>query len=535
MRIREVIFEGPDGLVEPVRYEIAPGLVAVGPTEPLVGWISGLLFGSGEGPVWEGRLRAEIEEDEERRVIERALGPMEEAPPLLDPSQAPLRILRKIPRPAVVGEEERRRLQELLPKLEAELAAQDEMERLDAELRGLQHEIFVVEGRIEEVERVRAAERKAQERAAPYRAVELPEDLDARIAAFEQARARRDEKEVRFRKELERVVQTEAESRLELRKDVRLWGALGVGLLTFALGLLTPWKGLAVFSIPAFGICAAILLGAISILQQREEAIRQRLFLEDRLGELDRAFAEESRGIQEVFTATGSESLEELRAWLAAAREAEEEVRLAAEARAALEAREETRQAAETRARLSREIEAREKKLASLAAGTFRSAGEIQSEIAEIRSRLGGEGERADPSAALLDAAAACAGCDRATLLKTLGKRASQLLAALTDGRWKSVGWGGAGGLALKGESGVSRFTELDHEDREAARAALAFAVTEASGGPLVLDAPFDELAPELQQRLAKALQWLAGQGVQIVHRTEVGTFRKAAVVVEAA
>src|SRR5690554_2454446 len=149
MRIREVIFEGPDGLVEPVRYEIAPGLVAVGPTEPLVGWISGLLFGSGEGPVWEGRLRAEIEEDEERRVIERALGPMEEASPLLDPSQAPLRILRKIPRPAVVGEEERRRLQELLPKLEAELAAQDEMERLDAELRALQHEIFVVEGRIE--------------------------------------------------------------------------------------------------------------------------------------------------------------------------------------------------------------------------------------------------------------------------------------------------------------------------------------------------------------------------------------------------
>jgi hypothetical protein len=535
MRIREVTFEGPEGLAEPVRYEIAPGLAVVGPGEPLVGWISGLLFGSAEGPAWEGRLRAEIEEDGDRRVIERALGPMEEAPPLLDPSQAPLRILRRNPRPVVVGEEERKRLQALLPQLEAELAAQDEMERLDAELRALQHEIFLVEGRIEQVERARAAERKAQERAAPYRAVELPEDLDARIAAFEQARARRDEKEARFRKELDTVARTEAESRLELRKDLRLWGSLAVGILALALGLFTPWKGLAILSIPAFGICAAILLGAISTLEQREEAIRQRLFLEDRLSELARTFAEESRGVEEIFAATGVGSLEEFRAWLAAARQAEEELRLATEARTALEAREETRLAAETKARLSQEIDAREKKLASLSAGAFRSPGEIQSEIAEIRSRLGEEKQRTDDSAALLDAAVACAGCDRATLLKTLGKRASQLLVALTEGRWKSVGWGGSGGLALKGESGVSRYTELDHEDREAARAALAFAVTEAVGGPLVLDGPFDELAPELQSRLAKALQWLAGRGVQIVHRTEVAAFRKAAAVVEAA
>nr|PZM91788.1 MAG: hypothetical protein DIU72_08770 [Pseudomonadota bacterium] len=535
MRIREVVFEGPDGLGEPVRYALGAGHAVVGPNEPLLGWLSILLFGGDGGAGWEGLLRVEVEEDGERRAIERHLGPFQAIEPLMDPAQAAARWLRPLPRPVVLSPQERERLSALLPQLEAELSAQSELERLDEELRALQHEIFTVDTRIEELERARAAEREALDRAAPFRAVELPADLDARLEAFDRALARRSEKEARLRKELDAVQQWERESPVDPLRDVRLWSGVGVGLGSMALGLLTAWKGLAILAIPAFGIPAAILLGAISASQQREQAARRRGFLEERLAELERSFASESRGVQELFAATGTESVEQFRAWLQAAREADEAARRATAAREAVEARDDIRQAAETKARLAREVETREKKMAGLAAGSFRSAGEIQREINEIRSRLSGEEERADASSEFVDAAAGFAGCDRATLLRTLGKRASQLLSALTDGKWKSVGWGASGGLAVKGDSGVARFPELSHEDREAARAALVFAVAEARGGPLLLDRPFDDLPAAFQARLARALKWLAGQGVQIVHRTEVAGFRRDAAVVEAA
>ena|GEM_PF-2980786 len=535
MRIREVVFEGPDGLGEPVRYALAAGHAVVGPNEPLLGWLSALLFGSDGGAGWEGRLCVEVEVGGERRAIERHFGPFQAADPLLDPAQAGVRLLRPLPRPQVLSAEERERLSALLPQLEAELAVQSELERLDEEVRALQHEIFTIDSRIEELERARAAEREAVERATPYRAVELPADLEARLLAFERARARRDEKEVRLRKELEALEKAEAEPRIDPTRDARLWAGAGAGLVSLALGLLTAWKGLAILAIPAFGLPAVVLLGAISASQQREQAARRRALLEERLAELERSFARESQGVQELFSATGSESVDQFRAWLEAAREVEEAVRRASAAREAIEAREEIRQAAETKARLLREIEAKEKRIASLAAGAYRSAGEIQREIAEIRRRLGGEEEAKDVSAELVDAAASCAGCDRPTLLRTLGKRASQLLAALTDGKWKSVGWGASGGLAVKGDGGVARFSDLPHEDREAARAAVAFAVAEAAGGPLLLDRPYDELPPAFQARLARALKWLAGQGVQIVHRTGVAGFRRDAAVVEAA
>lgn len=536
MRIRELIVEGPGPLDDPLRYHFGAGHLVVRSEEPVLPCLAFLLYGGEPPPGFSGGVQAEIEKGGTRRTLERKLGLMEEGEPFL-PVGAFFHLLPR-PRPVIITESERAELGARLPQLEAELRALEEMESLDGELQSLQHELSATEARLEERERVSEAWHAAVARVEAYRRVKLPPDLEKRLEAFERARARQEEKERRLRQEIEEVERREAENRVDLRRDRRLWLSVGAGLLLLLLGALSPWKGVAVLSIPSFGISAALLLSAISSLQQREEIGRRRLLLAGRLSESEKEKEASRRDIGVVLEATQSASIEELRAWMREAAAAEEEARARAEDLEALESREEIRGAAAERERLSAAIEAAEKKLTALAAGAFRSPGEVRVEIAEIREKLASGGAEADDSGAFLEAACRCLGCDRAQLLSTVAKRASQLLAALTDGRWQKLGWGASGGIALKGEAGVSRFSELEHEVREAARAALVFAAAEhaaqGEGVVLLLDRPFDDLRPEYQGRLAKALKWLGERGVQIIHRTEVAIFRRAGAILEA-
>lgn len=537
MRIRELFVEGPGPLDEPLRYELGAGHLVVHPDEPILPCLAALLYGAEPPLGYMGGLRAELEEGDARRSVERQFGMMEEGQPLFPGGG--FWHLRRTPRPLVISDSEREELRAALPRLEAEMRAQEELERLDSDLQGHQHELSVVEARLEERERAAAAFRAAEERAEAYRKVALPPDLDERIAAFERERTRLEEKAARLREESEKEAKREAESQVDLRRDLRLLGGTGAGLLFLLLALLTPWKGLAILSIPSFGVSAALLLTAISSLQQREEAGRRRALLEERLAEAEKERAAQSRDFEVLLEATQTASLEELQAWKQRAREVEEEARQAAEALAVLDAREEIRTAAERRAQLLAAIDAGEKKIAELAAGSFRTSAELQYEIAKIREKLEGGGAPEDDSGAFLDAACRALGCDRAELLQGVGKRASQLLSALTEKRWERVGWGASGGMALKGASGVARFTNLEYEEREAAKAALLFAAAEMAakreGVILLLDGPFDELASPYQARLAQALRWLGGQGVQILHRTGAEVFRRAATALEAA
>lgn len=537
MRIRELIVEGQGPFAEAVRYSFGAGHVVVRPDDPVLGWLGCLLFGAAPPSGWEGRLEARIEEGGQERGVERRVDALGGGDALVP--EGAFWILRPNPRPIVLGPREREELRALLPKLEAELRAQEEMERLDSQMQALGHELSQLDARLEELERARAARDAAVRKAEPFRAVDIPADIEERIRAFEEAREKKREKVDRIRSELAKTERLEKESQVDLLRDRRFWVSVGAGALFFLVGLFSPWKGLAILSIPAFGVGAGLALAAISTLQQREEAGQRRAFLQERLDAAERADAGAFPEIDALLAATGSADVDEMRAWMRRANEVEEEVRLAAERLSALEAREENRTAAERRAQVAAAIEAGEKQLSALAAGSFRSAGEIRHEMAEIRRKLdGGEGAQ-DLSIAFLEAACRCLGCDRAALLQAVGKRASQLLAALTEERWKSVGWGGSGGMALKGAEGVVRFADLVHEDREAARAALLFAAAEQSaggaGGIVLLDAPFDDLDPGLQARLARALRWLGERGVQIVHRTGVEVFRRAANVLEAA
>lgn len=537
MRIRELIVEGQGPFAEALRYEFGAGHLAVRPDDPVLAWLGCLLFGEAAPAGWEGRLEAKLEEGGEARGFERHIDALGGGDALV--AEGGFWLLRPNPRPIVLTAAEREELRALLPKLEAELGAQEEMERLDSEVQALSHELSQIDGKLEELERARAERDAATRKAETFRGVEAPADLEDRIRAFEEARERKREKEERIRGELEKASRLEKESQVDLLRDRRLWGSAAAGVLFFALALASPWKGLAVLSIPAFGVTAALLLAAISTLQQREEAGQRRAFLRERLAAAEQAKGEAFPEIEALLQATESASIDELRLWLRRAEEAEEEARLATERLKALEAREENRSAAERRAQVAAAIDAAEKKLAALAAVAFRSAGEIRHEMAEIRRQLeGGEGAP-DLSVPFLEAACRSLGCDRPALLQAVGKRASQLLAALTEEKWKSVGWGASGGMALKGAAGVSRFVELGHEDREAARAALLFAAAEQSaageGGILLLDGPFDELDPALQTRLARALRWLGERGVQIVHRTGLEVFRRVAVALEAA
>lgn len=537
MRIRELIVEGPGALAEPLRYAFGPGHLAVRPDDPLLAYLSCLLYGGPAPAGWEGKLTAHFEEQGGERSFELRVGPMEIVDPLV-PDGA-FWLLAKNPRPIRLSEAEREELRGLLPRLRTELESQEEIERLDAEVRGLAHDLSTIDAQLEERDRARAARDAAEKKAAAFLEVEVPPEIEERIQAYEQARERQREKVERLRAELEKVSRLEKESQVDVWRDRRLWASAAAGLLFFTLALMTPWKGLAILSIPAFGVTSALLLAAISALQQREDAGRRRAFLHDRLAEAEKAQATGFADLEALLRATESASIDELRAWLRRAAGAEEEARLAGEMAEAIESRQEIRTADERRAKVAAAIEKGEAKLASLAAGAFRSPGEIRQEMAEIERKLeGGEGAQ-DLSPPFLEAACRSLGCDRAELLQTVGKRASQLLASLTDERWKSVGWGATGGMALKGAAGVVRFADLEHEDREAARAALLFAAAELSvggaSGVLLLDAPFDEVEAELQVRLARALRWLGERGVQIVHRTSIEAFRRTATVLEAA
>lgn len=532
MRVCELIVEGPGPLDEPLRYELGAGHLVVRPDEPILAYLAAALYG--EAPVGaEGGVRLEIDTGEERQRHERRFGEME-AGEALFPAGAFFH-LQPRPRPPVLGEEERAALRAELPRLEAELRAQEEVERLDAELQSLQHELSGIEAKLEARENAAAAARAAAAEAAAYRAVELPADLEGRLAAHERARARQEEKERRLRRAIGEEAKRETENRLDLRRDRRLWAGIGAGGLSLLLAAFTPWKGLAVLSIPCFGVAAALLLVAISHLQRREEAGRRRAFLEEKLAEAEAERAADRRDLEVVLEATASESIEALRAWMGRAAAAEEEARRAAEALASLEAREELRDAAARREQLAAAIDAHEKKLASLAAGAFRSPGQVRAEIAAIREKLSIEGSSADDAGALVDAACRALGCDRAQLLQTVGKRASQLLSALSQEGWQKLGWGATGGVALKGSAGVSRFPALAYEEQEAVRAALAFAAAERQAAVLLVDRAFDGLGAAYQARLAKALQWLGERGVQILHRTQVAVFRRVATALEAA
>lgn len=459
----------------------------------------------------------------------------------LIPSSFPLRNQRTFDELFFLKEEEgagRREdpaaLRRQLAALEAELVALEKMGALEGRVAELQHELF---GARERLRRLREGEERvgaARDRLDAFEGRGVPWDVSAEVAAHEKALARKQEMEARLEKEWQGIGAS-VEAPVTLFSDRRAWYAAGAGLVLLAAAFFSPWRAVALLSLPPFGWGAFLLLGAITRMDREEKASRKRAFLEERKRKIEATWEAESGALREVLEHAGLADVEELKDWLAQRRQAKEALDDAEGALRSLHASPEVASAKAEEARISAEVEAAEGELALLVAGAFRSEGEVRQEAALARQRLRlAEGEEVqDPTEGLLDQAVACFGADRAALLEAVGRRASQILASLTEGAWSAMGWGASGGVACKGKKGVVGYERLADEERVLVRAAFAFAAAERSSGSglglLLLDRPFDGCSPQRQAILARLLSWLGKQGVHVLHRTDVSLFSTAA------
>lgn len=460
-----------------------------------------------------------------------------------------------------------------LQALESELGAADRADRLQRRIDELAHELAGLE-RLQE-RFVRADGAVAAARNALDGFASLPDDPAALVAAGEGAAAQRQEGLARIEAEREKAERRldEAAVPIEPHRDRRFLGGAAAGVLLLLLGAFGPWRVVALLAIPAFGFAALQALRWIGSLQQAEGIDRKRALFDERQRKVEAAFEGATAELRVALERAGVKSPAELLERVRDREAAEARLAEVEAARERLRGEPGAEGLAERLAALQAESARIEGELSAVAAGSWRSRGQVEEEIEAIRSRLEGgtsskvatlrstpvpgallrgaaapalrgtpgpaflsgasapslgaasSPQAADPAAALLDPASELLGVDRQELGPRLAPRVAQYLAALADHRWSSVELSFTGGLRCVGATGAIPFASLPDPDRELAWLSVQLAVVEQHAArhrvPVIYDDPFGFLDEPHQALLARYLKGL-GQRTQILHRTRL-------------
>lgn len=456
---------------------------------------------------------------------------------------------------------------ELVEALERELVEATELEALQQSFDGVHARLHELEERIKAVARLEADEADARAALEAFASdAALGDGLGEKLEAYRRAEARREAALARIAADREALEEVRsAPPRIPLKADRRLWASCAAGLIFWVVALLSPWKPVALLSIPSFGVGAALALLYTSELQRRERHGRRFALFGEREAKVEGEWESETREVREAARRAGLERVDDLGKWLQARREARQ--RLADASRRLEEARADPALAAaeEERARVAAQAEHLEKEMGARAASAYRSAGEIRGELERLRNPapethlglpfaepgLGLEppmvseappprwevaAEAPDASARLLEKVEGLFHVSREELLSAMGARASKYLEALTGRRYTSLSWFGGGGVICSGPDGQLRFTQLEPRHQDLVWLSLRLTVIERWVGrypiPIILDEPFEALSPQRQALVARMLEGISAK-TQIVHRTRLQAMFEGKTVVE--
>lgn len=453
------------------------------------------------------------------------------------------------PRKPLGPEEARRKLADL----RAELARAQAADKLQYRLDGLQNRLFKLEEVTRAGEKIREGLANSEVALVELRPLaEVADrlgDVDARVAAFEKAAAKRDES---LRKLADDRGDADEPARGATPFWVRpeFWGGVGAGLAAVVVALAGTASGsaslryVALLDVPAFGYAGWVALQWVGELEGSEKAGRRRQRAGDHERKVHEQYERDTAEVKGVMKELGLQAIPDLKEALGRLADARS---VADEWRRRLvewEAGPEHAEAADEKERVQREIQDIEARLAEEAGGYVRDPRQVEQDIARVEADQAAPPPPAaaaaahppapagDPLKVLLERAAAELRASPAAVLRGVQPRVSQLLPALSGQRLGGCLADDRGNLLVQAAGKISPMASLPSADRDLVFLSVKVGLVEQAlaGGRTVAFAEdaFAGLPEQSRRILARLLKQMARAG-QIVHATSDPVFREAA------
>jgi len=453
------------------------------------------------------------------------------------------------PRRARTAEE----AQERLLALKEELERSKSSEKLQYQLDGLQSRLFKLEEAQKEEAKAKEEIEKAEEAlaaAAPAAAAAQGlGDVEARLAAYQKAVAKRDETLARLASERETLAEADLLGPPQpFWSEARFWAGVGAGIVALVLAgvgssTIQGMRYLALLDIPAFGWAAWVALGWVGALEEHGRLGRRRRLLEEHERKVQDAFEREAAEVKGAVKAAGVNDLRELREALNKLADAQAQVAAAKRRYAEFQERPEARAAKEAKVKVEAELKEVEAQLAGTAGGYVRDPRSVEQEIQRLETEAVAEEEPVpveveaaapakDPVRDLLERAVGELGPSAVAVARSLQPRAAQMVQALSASRLGGLAVDDRGNLTAQVGGRPALLAGLPPADGDLAFVALKLALLERmlSAGKRI--ALFDEALstlPEGARRLAgRILKQIARPG-QVVHFSVEPQFRESA------
>jgi hypothetical protein len=454
-------------------------------------------------------------------------------------------------------EQARKKLAELRGELErAKLS-----EKLQYQLDGLQSKLFKVEEALKAGEKIRDGLAGAQAaRAEMERAGQVLGklgDVDARLAAFDKAVAKRDDGLARVAEE-----QTALDAREALGAPPPLWqdahflAAAGGGCLAVLLAIAgtamrmgVGARYLALLDVPAFGYAGWVALRWIRDLEVQERSSRRRKLVDERERKISEQYDRETADVRQVMKELELNGIGDLRELAIRVADADAVAAEWQRRKDEWETKDETRGALEEKGRVETALRQVEERLAGDAGGFLRDPQSIETEISRVESQLAmpapaapaveepaltpsAPGKAVDPTRELLSRASAELSTDPLGLVKVIQERTSQVLGTLSAQRLVGCLFDTRGVLQVYSGGKQLAVSALPPGDADLFYSAVKLVLIERTlaGGKqaAVADDAFTGLPETVRRVLARLLKQIARPG-QLLHATADASFREAA------
>lgn len=441
-----------------------------------------------------------------------------------------------------------------IAELRAELVRAQSAEKLQYRMDGLQSRLFKLEEQLRAGQKIRegleTAEAALREVEPLSRALGPLGDVDARLAAFEKAAARREEALAKVGDERQALDgETARGGPAPFWKDPRFLAGAGAGLVALVAGVAgrssggTGMRYLALLGIPAFGYAAWSALRWVGELEMGERSGRRRRVVEERERKVLEQYERDTGEVRGLMKALGLATLADLKEALGRLADAQS---VAAEWRrrlAELEAEPGSRRARQEREEVQAQIQAIEGQLASEAGGYVREPRSIEAEISRIESEAAAPAPPAapvaqpspaggDPLKGVLERAARELATSPAGAVRALQARLAEMVPLLSAQRLAGCVADDRGNVVVRvGGRAVPSLT-LPPADRDVLFLALKLALIEQSvtaGKAMAFCEDAFAALPEASRRAAARLLKQAARGGQILHVTGDPIFREAA------
>jgi hypothetical protein len=448
-----------------------------------------------------------------------------------------------------------------LTELRAELERAKSSEKLQYQLDGLQSKLFKLEEALKAGEKISDGLAGAQAaRAEMERAGQVLGklgDVEARLAAFDRAAAKRDDGLARVADEQATLDAQEALGPPPpLWQDTQFLAGVGGGCLAVLLATIgmamrmgVGSRYLALLDVPAFGYAGWVALRWIRDLEVQERSSRRRKLVEERERKIGEQYGRETADVRQVMKELELQGIAELRELAIRLADADAVAGEWQRRKEDWETKDETRGALEEKNRVEAALRQVEERLAGDAGGFIRDPNSVEADISRLEGELAmpaaaapaveepaltpsPPGKAIEPIRDLLSRASAELSTDPAGLVKAIQERTSQVLGTLSAQRLVGCLFDTRGVLQVYSGGKQLAVSALPPADADLFYSALKLVLVERSlaGGKqvAVADDAFTGLSETARRVLARLLKQIAHPG-QLLHATADASFREAA------